>query len=83
MAYSAAVLSNCGNYQSFGDFKFVPEFPKEEFEAVIHRSQAYKSYKQILDHIWSSISYEVYATKDPYSHLDFIDKSGLSSFYSP
>ena len=25
LAYAAAVYSNCGNYQRYGDFKFVPE----------------------------------------------------------
>ncbi len=50
---------------------------------MIHRSLAYKSYKQIIDHIWSSISYELYTTNTPYSHLGFVDQGGLSSYYSP
>lgn len=36
-----------------------------------------------MDHIWNSISTNVYATQIPFNHLNFIDQGGLSSYYSP
>jgi len=38
LAYSAAVFQNCGNYKAFGDTKFVPELPQEEFHKVISQA---------------------------------------------
>jgi dipeptidyl-peptidase-3 len=44
MAYSAAVFQNNGNYKSFGDSKFVPELPREDFREFIGKTEAYKSH---------------------------------------
>ena len=44
LAYSAAVFTNCGNYKSFGDTKFVPELGPEAFKKIVKSSENYKSH---------------------------------------
>lgn len=82
MAYSAAVFQNCGNYRAFGDTKFVPELPSEEFKTVLDKSEAHKSHAQIIDEIWTSIEKEVYAEEDPFRSIGFRDENGTTSYYS-
>jgi dipeptidyl-peptidase-3 len=49
LAYSAAVLQNCGNYKSFGDSKFVPELPQESFEKIIKASDSHSEHGHHID----------------------------------
>ena len=82
LAYSAAVFQNCGNYKAFGDTKFVPELPSQEFKQVLGKSEAHKSHGEILDELWAAIEKEVYAEEDPYRILGFRDDNGTTSYYS-
>jgi len=45
-AYSACVFNNCGNFRSFGDTKFVPEFDQETFSKFVKASGAYSTHKE-------------------------------------
>jgi dipeptidyl-peptidase-3 len=53
------VLNNLGNYKSFGDTKFVPRLPVNEFQKVIDASsslakvEALKIFQKIKDVIYS------------------------------
>ena len=76
LAYSAAVFNNCGNFKSFGDTKFVPEFEKTVFEKIVQVSSSYSSNKEQIDTIWDKISYEVYCENDPLAKVGFHDESG-------
>ena len=62
LVFSAAVFNNCGNFKSYGDTKFVPQLPKERFEAIIKSSKNYfdGQFAQIMDEIWGRINREVY-----------------------
>lgn len=76
------MFQNCGNYRAFGDTKFVPELPSEEFRQVISKSEAHKSHGQVLDELWTAIEMEVYAEEDPFRILGFRDDNGTTSYYS-
>lgn len=51
LAYSAAVLQNCGNYKAFGDTKFVPELEPEKFKKIVECGQNYETHKAVIDKI--------------------------------
>jgi dipeptidyl-peptidase-3 len=82
MAYSAAVFQNCGNYKAFGDTKFVPEIPPEDFRSFIQQTEAYKRHQEVVEVIWKLIEREVYTESDPYRILGFKDNNGTTSYYS-
>lgn len=60
LVYVAAVFTNCGNYKSFGDTKFVPDLSEETFEKLIKLSKAYEINMEIIDEIWKSIKTHVF-----------------------
>ena len=37
----SGIYTNMGNYNSFGDFKFVPDLPLEKFETIVKGSKAW------------------------------------------
>jgi len=82
LAYSAAVFNNCGNFRSFGDTKFVPELSAELFEKILRACDAYSSHGGVIEDCWARIKREVYSEQDPHQHIGFVDKNGVSSYYS-
>jgi len=81
--YLAAFLQNCGNYSSFGDYKFIPEIPKQQFYQFLKLTEAYNLDPIKFDSIWESIHHELYEYRKPYGSIGLIDKGGLSGYYSP
>jgi dipeptidyl-peptidase-3 len=82
LAYSAAVFQNCGNYRAFGDSKFVPEIPPEDFKHALNRSECYKTHSEVIENIWARIEKEVYCEEEPFKILGFRDEKGTTSYYS-
>jgi len=82
-AYSACVFNNCGNFRSFGDTKFVPEFDLETFTKFVKASGAYGTHKEQIDNIMDKISKEIYSEEDPLYRIGFKDENnGCNSYYS-
>lgn len=56
--YSAGVFDNCGNFNSFGDDKFIPEISESTFRAIIQSSHNYKNpnYASLIDNLLQNIS---------------------------
>ena len=82
MAYSSAVFNNCGNFRSFGDSKFVPELDQATFEKIFRAQATYQTHQAVLDDIWNRISYEVYTEAEPHKMIGFVDKNGVTSYYT-
>jgi len=82
LAYSAAVFQNCGNFKAFGDSKFVPELPAEEFHSVLRKSECYKTHSDVIEHIWAMIEKELYNEEAPFKTIGFRDSNGTTSYYS-
>jgi dipeptidyl-peptidase-3 len=83
LAYSAAVFQNCGNYQSFGDTKFVPELDPEAFKKIARASEHYAIQKDTIDTILSEIENVIYNEEEPFARIGFRDENnGTTSYYS-
>lgn len=76
-AFAAGVLVNAGNFRSYGDTKFFPEVPKEKFEEVLNLCKSER-----IDKIWEKIGNLVYDNSPEKSSLNFVDKGGVTSYYS-
>ena len=81
--YVAAFFSNCGNFKSFGDTKFIPELAKDSFWSFIESSKAYQTNKENFDKIWELVSDLMYNFEKPYGLIDLVEKDGQNSYYSP
>lgn len=77
IGYAAGVLSNAGNYHSFGDTKIMPELPRCRFNLVIAAAL-----NSTACRIWAQIGDDVYEEKIG-ARLDFPEENGRSSYYSP
>jgi dipeptidyl-peptidase III len=81
-AYAAAVYSNCGNYQSFGDFKFVPELSPKSFRRLLDVSVAYSQFPSVIDNLWEELRDLIFTEDPPLGKLAFRDDNGTTTFYS-
>jgi len=77
IAYAAGVLSNAGNYHSFGDTKILPELPRARFNLIVGAAL-----NSTACRIWTQIGDDVYEEKVG-TRLDFPEENGRSSYYSP
>ncbi|XP_063718038.1 dipeptidyl peptidase 3-like [Symsagittifera roscoffensis] len=74
LIYCAAVLSNIGNYKSFGDTKIVPDISKESFEKIIQSSDSYGE----VESLWVVIRDQIYELTESNSHLCYGNSTYLS-----
>ncbi|KAJ3341906.1 hypothetical protein HDU93_003727 [Gonapodya sp. JEL0774] len=79
LQYVAQVLSNNGNYKSFGDTIFVPRLSEREFARVVAVSGSEEARALFKSHASS-----IYATNfsEPRLHLGFLDEGHHTAFYS-
>ena len=82
VVYSAGVYQNCGNFQSFGDSKFVPQCTPEKFKAIVRASTAYETKKDVLEDILTRIERELYCEEEGMTMIGFPDNQGVTSYYS-
>ncbi|XP_052269163.1 dipeptidyl peptidase 3-like isoform X2 [Dreissena polymorpha] len=79
--YVAGFYMNFGNYASYGNIKFIPNFPKEKFERLVLASEAGKSDIEGIAGLWNSISYRIYSLEE--RHREFgLGPKGTSTYYS-
>ncbi|KAL8283979.1 hypothetical protein RQP46_005092 [Phenoliferia psychrophenolica] len=57
LAYCAQVLSNLGNFKSFGATKFIPRIPASVFGAVVKASER----SSVALPLWESVKEEIYS----------------------
>ena len=55
--YSVQVLNNLGNYKSFGDTKFIPRLPVEEFHTILKKLATDQSQLQAFE----CVKYAIYS----------------------
>lgn len=77
LIYAAGILSNSGNYKSFGDSKIIPNLPKEKFEKILMSSKAAKE----IQGVWQEISERVYSLVDRQREFG-LGKKGTTTYYS-
>ncbi|XP_015111321.1 dipeptidyl peptidase 3 isoform X2 [Diachasma alloeum] len=81
LVYTCGVLSNAGNYKSFGDSKIVPNLPKEKFLEIIKSSKAYRDNPPVLEKIWNKCSEGIYSLSEKVKSLGLGDK-GMTTYFS-
>ncbi|XP_053404717.1 dipeptidyl peptidase 3-like isoform X2 [Mercenaria mercenaria] len=81
LIYAAGFYSNMGNYKSFGDSKFIPNLPKEKFEAMVYGSVAGKTDPVGMKALWNAVSDRMYSLEDRQRELGLGEK-GTTSYFS-
>ena len=79
--YAARVLSNCGNYLSFGDTKFIPRISKDKFARLVFSRARSTTGGERLVELWSGISDAIYSLDESVLSLGTGDQ-GVSAYYS-
>lgn len=79
--YVCGVLSNAGNYKSFGDSKIIPNLPKEKLDSILRASAAYKKMPQEIGDIWNKIQDSVYSLDERVKSLGLGSK-GITTYFS-
>ncbi|KXS18732.1 dipeptidyl-peptidase III [Gonapodya prolifera JEL478] len=79
LEYVTQVLSNNGNYKSFGDTIFVPRISEQQFERVVAASGSEQASSLFKAH-----SESIYAShfSEARRHLGFLDEGHHTSYYS-
>ncbi|KAK3093576.1 hypothetical protein FSP39_017632 [Pinctada imbricata] len=81
LVYAAGFYSNMGNYKSFGDSKFIPNLPKEKFEAVVMSSKAASDDSAMMKTLWNSVSDRMFSLQNRQRELGLGDK-GTTTYFS-
>uniref|UniRef100_A0A0C9RU76 Dipeptidyl peptidase 3 n=2 Tax=Fopius arisanus TaxID=64838 RepID=A0A0C9RU76_9HYME len=81
LVYACGVLSNTGNYKSFGDSKIIPNLPKDKFLEIIKSSKAYKDNPPVLEKIWNKCNEGIYSLSDKVKSLGLGD-NGITTYFS-
>lgn len=74
LEYASQVLSNLGNYKSFGDTKFVPRVSKEAVEKMVI------SVPEVMD-LWESVKDAIWSTEDEKKVLLGFETDGHTTTY--
>ena len=78
LAYAAQFLGNCGNYQSFGDTKFVPGLSQQALDALVEKSGNVKG-----QHLYAKCRDAMYALEpESVRMLGYPGKQACSAYYS-
>lgn len=74
LEYASQFLSNLGNYKSFGDKKFIPRIPVEDFEKIVKLSNADLE-------LFNKIKEPLYSIDEKSSLLGFPSEGHVSGYY--
>lgn len=80
LVYTAAFLSNTGNYRGFGDNKFIPGVPEEKLVKLVKMSKAWQSDPAAMENLWSEVSGPLYSMRDWEKNLGFPPKATTTYF---
>ncbi|KAK0181984.1 hypothetical protein PV327_000159 [Microctonus hyperodae] len=81
LVYACGVLSNSGNYKSFGDSKIIPNLPIDKMEKIMKASKAYKDKPEDLGYIWNNMKNATYSLDPNVKSLGLGDK-GITTYFS-
>jgi dipeptidyl-peptidase-3 len=83
LAFSVEVISNLGNYKSFGDTKLVPDLPEAAFVALVRASPAYAAgHGALLEELWAALEGLLYSLAPRLRSLGLGADKGVSCYYS-
>ncbi|KAA3675804.1 dipeptidyl-peptidase III [Paragonimus westermani] len=82
LSYLAAVCGNLGNYQNFGDTKFIPSVSQNRFAQFLSVTKAFKDERNGVIALFAEISDEIYSLVPRRLRLGFGPNDGISTYYS-
>ncbi|XP_043501260.1 dipeptidyl peptidase 3 isoform X2 [Polistes fuscatus] len=82
LVYVCGIITNGGNYKSFGDSKIIPNLPKEKFETIIKASRAFKENSNEIQYLWDNVHNLIYSLENKLKSLGLGDK-GVTTYFSP
>ncbi|CCH44455.1 dipeptidyl-peptidase III [Wickerhamomyces ciferrii] len=74
LEYASQILSNLGNYKSFGDKKFIPRVPAEDFEQIVKESS-------IDLGLFNKIKDSIYSINEKSALLGYPAEGHVSGYY--
>lgn len=80
LTYSAAFLSNLGNYRSFGDTKIVPECAPSVVNSILTSSAAFAQ-SPAIDKLWRAVRRPMFSLLPRLQELA-LGPDGLSTYFS-
>ena len=80
--YAAQFFSNMGNYQSFGDSKFIPGIARDKLWALVELSQAYAADKDLVTLLWSRCNNAMYSLEPKRLRELGFPPDGVTTYYS-
>lgn len=80
LMFSSAFFSNMGNYKSFGDTKFVPKAPVEQFRAFLLSSKLDSS---IITRLFDDVKVRMYSLSPRNRQLGLGRENGVTTYFSP
>lgn len=75
--YAAKFYSNLGNYNSFGNTKFIPELDIEKFDEILKCSDKYNE----ISYYWEVIKGVVYDNSINFKTINLTESGGKNSYY--
>ncbi|KAI4495573.1 hypothetical protein M0802_008585 [Mischocyttarus mexicanus] len=81
LVYACGIITNSGNYKSFGDSKIIPNLPKEKFETIVKASAAFKENSDAIQYLWNNIHNVMFSLENRLKSLGFGDK-GVTTYFS-
>jgi dipeptidyl-peptidase III len=78
--YAARCYSNCGNYLSFGDTKFVPRLEAKSFAAIVEAAAEIRVDPSLIE-LWDELRDAIYSLEADELQLG-MGREGLSAYYS-
>ncbi|EGR33365.1 hypothetical protein IMG5_055080 [Ichthyophthirius multifiliis] len=83
VVYSAAVFNNCGNYNSFGDDKFIPEVNEITFQKILSLSVNFTTtYGSLITNIYNEIKPYLYEHTKNLKRIGLPPNEGSTGYYS-
>ncbi|XP_015171661.1 PREDICTED: dipeptidyl peptidase 3 isoform X1 [Polistes dominula] len=81
LVYACGIITNSGNYKSFGDSKIIPNLPKEKFETIVKVSKAFKNNSDEIQYLWDNIHNLMFSLENKLRSLGLGDK-GVTTYFS-
>lgn len=82
MSYFASVCGNLGNYQNFGDTKFVPAVSQARLTKMLSLTRAFNDPSNTARRLFDELSPTIYSLNPRRLRIGFGPSEGISTYYS-
>ncbi|THD18820.1 Dipeptidyl peptidase [Fasciola hepatica] len=82
LSYFACVCGNLGNYQNFGDTKFIPAISQTRLTQLLSLTHAFNDSKNSAKRLFDELSPAIYSLNPRRLRLGFGPQDGITTYYS-